>query len=328
MASAEMLGFTGSAQPTALVCLNNLIAGNAVPIGGGKVLFAYDEQGQLIGEYNSNGDAIEETVYLGSQPVAVLKQSNVYYIHTDQLNTPRAISNSANTVVWRWDSDPFGTTAANDDPDLDGVKFTYNLRFAGQYYDQETGLNYNYFRDYDPGTGRYVESDLIGLGGGLNTYNYVFSNPINFLDRFGLKCYYLFRIPSLLLKKSPIEEYRLGYKWNAYNIQPGLSGTTPPKIVSPGVPIEPSMSINGRQTYFMGLVIRVQNQQLQSQDTSVYVCTSDDEEKKSICGKDTKIVYDLGVQKDVGDPMAKISFDFVNEPYSDYVDYTRNPNTR
>ena len=172
-----------------LVCLNNQIAAGAVPISSGRVLFAYDEQGQLIGEYNSGGSAIEETVYLGGQPVAVLKQSEVYYIHTDQLNTPRAISDSANTVVWRWDSDPFGTTAANDDPDLDGVKFTYNLRFPGQYYDRETGLNYNYYRDYDPRTGRYVESDPIGLIGGFNTYTYVLDNPTGRFDLLGLLGY-------------------------------------------------------------------------------------------------------------------------------------------
>lgn len=45
--------------------------------------------------------------------------------------------------------------------------FANNLRFAGQYFDEETGLHYNYFRDYDPQTGRYVQSDPIGLNGGL-----------------------------------------------------------------------------------------------------------------------------------------------------------------
>ena len=89
-------------------------------------------------------------------------------------------------MVWSWQSDAFGSTAANEDPDGDGVNQVVDLRFAGQYYDSETQLHYNYFRYYDPGTGRYVTSDPIGLDGGLNTYGYVGGNPINSIDPFGL----------------------------------------------------------------------------------------------------------------------------------------------
>jgi RHS repeat-associated protein len=56
----------------------------------------------------------------------------------------------------------------------------------GQYFDAETGLNYNYFRDYDPSTGRYVESDPIGLAGGVNTYCYANGNPIANIDAMGM----------------------------------------------------------------------------------------------------------------------------------------------
>ena len=56
------------------------------------------------------------------------------------------------------------------------------MRFPGQMYDSETGLHYNYFRTYDPNTGRYITSDPIGLRGGLNTYVYVEGNPQNKID--------------------------------------------------------------------------------------------------------------------------------------------------
>ena len=155
-------------------------------VSGASTLFVYDEQGQLIGEYDASGTPITETVYLDTQPVGALKGNAIYYVHTDHLSAPRVITDTTDTIIWRWDSDPFGTTAANDDPDQDTVSFAYNLRFPGQYYDQETGLHYNYYRDYDPITGRYVQSDPIGLAGGLNTYAYVESAPLMWVDPDGL----------------------------------------------------------------------------------------------------------------------------------------------
>jgi len=72
--------------------------------------------------------------------------------------------------VWRWDQqEPFGVNVADENPSGLGA-FEFPLRFPGQYFDKETNLHYNYFRDYDSGIGRYVQSDPIGLGGGTNTY--------------------------------------------------------------------------------------------------------------------------------------------------------------
>ncbi|MGV3581664.1 MAG: Ig-like domain-containing protein [Methylophilus sp.] len=111
-----------------------------------------------------------------------------YYIHTDQLNTPRLITDNNNQAVWRWDNwEPFGNYITDEDPGNTGNKFTYNPRFAGQYYDAETGLSYNYFRDYNPQTGRYLQSDPIGLEGGqFSTYAYVDGSPIGSVDPMGL----------------------------------------------------------------------------------------------------------------------------------------------
>jgi RHS repeat-associated protein len=155
----------------------------------GTTIFVQDESGHLIGEYDGSGNLIEETVWLGDIPVATLRPNgssvNIYYVHTDHLNTPRKVSQpSSGTLAWRWDADPFGTTADNQNPGGLGT-FVYNIRLPGQYYQAETGLNYNYNRDYDPTTGRYVESDPVGLYGGLSTYAYAGDAPPIFIDPFG-----------------------------------------------------------------------------------------------------------------------------------------------
>ncbi|MBK6287177.1 MAG: RHS repeat-associated core domain-containing protein [Gammaproteobacteria bacterium] len=103
------------------------------------------------------------------------------------------LTDTTGTVVWALDSTPFDAIHGafglpNEDVDLNGISITYNARFPGQYFDAETGLNYNYFRYYDPSTGRYVTSDPIGLNGGLNTYAYVGGNPLSRIDPYGLRC--------------------------------------------------------------------------------------------------------------------------------------------
>ena len=156
------------------------------------VTFGYDAgmNGHLLGEYNASGALIQETIWLGDTPVATLRPGSpidIFYVHTDHLNTPRKVTRpSDNQSRWTWESDPFGAGLPNENPQSLGT-FQYNLRFPGQIYDAHTGLNYNYFRDYDSVTGRYVQSDPIGLAGGLNTYSYVDGNPLASVDPFGLQ---------------------------------------------------------------------------------------------------------------------------------------------
>jgi RHS repeat-associated protein len=88
-------------------------------------------------------------------------------------------------VMWRWDSGAFGTGVPSENPEGAGT-FRYQLRFPGQYFDAESGLHYNYFRDgYDPSIGRFTQSDPIGLAGGFNTYGYVRGNPVSGIDPLG-----------------------------------------------------------------------------------------------------------------------------------------------
>jgi RHS repeat-associated protein len=120
---------------------------------------------------------------------AVLAQALLHFVHPDHLNTPRVITNQAGQVVWRWDqTEPFGADPPNENPSGLGT-FIYNLRLPGQHFDKETNLHYNYFRDYDPGIGRYIQSDPIGLEASLNTYAYVGSNPTGYWDPLGLRWY-------------------------------------------------------------------------------------------------------------------------------------------
>jgi RHS repeat-associated protein len=154
------------------------------------VIFAYDQQGHLLGEYDNTGAAIREYVWLGDEPVAVFTPNgtnppNVLYVHTDHLGAPRVVMDKGGQLRWRWMAEPFGTTAPENNPAGLGA-FTFNLRMPGQYADSETGLFYNYFRDYDAGVGRYTQSDPIGLAGGINTYSYVGGNPVSFSDFLGL----------------------------------------------------------------------------------------------------------------------------------------------
>jgi RHS repeat-associated protein len=108
------------------------------------------------------------------------------FVHNDHLGTPVAMTDPSGQVVWRATQKPFGATTVDEDPDGDGQPVTLNVRFPGQYYDAETGMHYNYFRVYDPSIGRYINSDPIGLAGGINTYTYVGGNPISYSDRLGL----------------------------------------------------------------------------------------------------------------------------------------------
>lgn len=129
------------------------------------VNFVYDLAGHLLGEYDKNGAALREYVWLGDIPVAVFTPDPanpaghplVYRIHADHLNTPRVIVDGNNVVRWRWMSEPFGTTAPQTNPSGLG-DFTFNLRFPGQYADQESGLFYNYRRHYDSSKGRYTQA--------------------------------------------------------------------------------------------------------------------------------------------------------------------------
>ncbi len=148
--------------------------------------YLYDESGRLLSETKTNliGNIVtQDIIWLDDMPIGLSQNGALHGILTDHLNAPRQVFlTSTQAVQWRWDlvDNAFGEKpAVASGVDLD-------LRFPGQLYDGESGLHYNYFRDYEPGTGRYAQSDPIELAGGINTYEYSYSSPYKYSDNLGL----------------------------------------------------------------------------------------------------------------------------------------------
>ena len=168
--------------------------------------YVYAEDGSLLAEYGEGSATTSGSAqYLwlptanGPMPIAAVLNGQTYAVHSDHLNTPRKLTQANGQAVWQWAYSAFGdeqpTTAAKrftsemTTPSTGSTSIpdvTFNLRYPGQYFDKETGLHYNYFRTYAPGTGRYTQGDPIGLGGGWNRFGYVDANPLGYVDPDGL----------------------------------------------------------------------------------------------------------------------------------------------
>ncbi len=164
------------------------------PTGGTAQITLYDEAGQWLGNYSATGQAQQQAIWLDNYPVALINVPStgvpeLAYVQPDHLGTPRVVIDPVrNVAIWEWSnkSEVFGNQIPSVDPDGDGVAFELALRFPGQQATDASGLFYNYFRDYDPASARYVESDPVGLNAGVSTYGYVISNPARFTDPLGL----------------------------------------------------------------------------------------------------------------------------------------------
>ncbi|MDH0744733.1 RHS domain-containing protein, partial [Pseudomonas sp. GD03842] len=106
-------------------------------------------------------------------------EQKLYYFHTDQIGTPLEMTDVDGSIVWQATYKAWGEIET-----LTVNKVEQNLRFQGQYFDDETRLHYNTFRYYDPGIGRFITQDPIGLSGSLNLYRYTIS-PSNWIDPLG-----------------------------------------------------------------------------------------------------------------------------------------------
>ncbi|MEY4591067.1 MAG: hypothetical protein RL497_3143, partial [Pseudomonadota bacterium] len=185
---------------------NSLNQLTAIAVNGVITQYAYDPLGrriskrsegksveflwlgdQLLSERCLINDAVAEGVsktYLfkpnSFEPIAFVQNASIYYYHLDHLGTPQEITNQQGELVWAVSYKAYGNLAVAFKMEVEN-----NLRFAGQYFDEESGLHYNRFRYYDPACGRFINQDPIGLLGGVNNYLYV-PNPTGWVDPLGL----------------------------------------------------------------------------------------------------------------------------------------------
>lgn len=150
--------------------------------GSKNVNYAYTPDGFLLSETNNNSLAFNrEYIWLNGNLIGLIHNGELYYVHTDHIGRPNVVSSTNNIVVWQAFDEPFERNVSiNQIGDL-------NIGYPGQYYDSESDLWYNWHRFFDAKTGRYTQSDPIGLAGGMNTYAYAGNNPVNFFDFTGLQ---------------------------------------------------------------------------------------------------------------------------------------------
>ncbi|MFC0228466.1 RHS repeat-associated core domain-containing protein [Serratia aquatilis] len=186
---------------------------------------------------------------LGSKRVNSQKVSTYWY-QNDHLGTPHSLTDIRGNTVWKGRYSAYGQlleawTPPDDPYEHPQPKVNNPLRFQGQYEDPESGLHYNLNRYYDPGMGRYLTADPIGLRAGLNNYHYADSNPISFIDPLGLDVINT----KTSTKPEPVGSANGQFSWDKYDDIPVLPeagvGTYNYRGVHRGHP-DADNNINGR----------------------------------------------------------------------------------
>jgi RHS repeat-associated protein len=179
----------------------------ASPEGATVTWFLYSREG-LIGEYRADGSAIREYGWLpnglwGTDPVWQHDATGTHVMHNDHLFTPERMTKAGqSTVSWAGTREAFGRVAVQP-----GSSTTMLLRFPGQWEDGVGGFYQNWWREYGAGVGRYRSADPIGVRGGINSFVYVYSGPMDEFDLAGL--YSMCRACDIDPVPSPIKEVAL-----------------------------------------------------------------------------------------------------------------------
>ncbi|MDF3983427.1 RHS repeat-associated core domain-containing protein, partial [Luteibacter sp. PPL201] len=150
-------------------------------VGSASTRFVYDEGSQLLSELG--GTNARDYVAVGGVPLAVADGASLGFITADGLGSPRVVTSAAGAVLWAW---PYAANPFGEAEPVSATGYVLNLRFPGQYQDDEAGLKYNVNRTFDAATGRYIQSDPAGLAAGPSTYLYVTANPLGDADPSGL----------------------------------------------------------------------------------------------------------------------------------------------
>jgi RHS repeat-associated protein len=214
------------------------------------ILYSYDLDGNVIEENNTG--VITDYIYVAGRLVGNWRpaEHHLFFVHTDRMGTPIAATDEFDQTDWSATYIPYGVTQTLVQSGFAG-NVTNSVRFPGQFFDHETGFHQNGFRDYVPNLGRYLESDPIGLAGGLNRYRYANANPGTFTDRNGtgpnkvgwaVLCWLGFcnidhdpeiDINPPTTKSMPANKTPDMGKWSPENPKPESTGTKCPPETSP-----------------------------------------------------------------------------------------------
>jgi RHS repeat-associated protein len=208
-------------------------------VNGEETIFHYDFGGNLIAESSADGTFTREYLFVDQARLAMVDVTSdtMYYYLNNYLGTPVMMADNQGVIVWEADYKPFGEVSINPNSEV-----VNNFRFLGQYYDQETGFHYNYYRYYDSRTGRYLTPDPMGfISGDFNFYSYVNNNPIINFDPFGLRGGILLPIRRLIKKNVTGEDIIFQVFEKSLNIPTSFYGIIVYDFLNPaeaGIPNE------------------------------------------------------------------------------------------